>query len=159
MKSTFNDCIELVLQDEGGYVDDPSDSGGETKYGISKKAYPNLDIPSLTIKKAKEIYFNDYWVRSKAEMLPEEIRYIHFDTAINMGLGRAARLLQRAAQVDDDGVIGSVTLEAAKKITLDSYAVERLYYYCQIVRGNPSQARSIGGWSNRVKEIIKRTKE
>ena len=44
MKVTFEEIIEVVLEHEGGYVNDPKDPGGETKYGVSKRAYPNEDI-------------------------------------------------------------------------------------------------------------------
>ena len=54
----FSDAVKIVLKHEGGYVDDPVDPGGETKYGISKKAYPFLDIKNLTIKQASDIYLS-----------------------------------------------------------------------------------------------------
>ena len=62
-KTAINHTLEL----EGGYVNDPNDSGGQTKYGISKKAYPDLDIPNLTIAQAMEIYRKDYWDRCKCD--------------------------------------------------------------------------------------------
>ena len=53
--TTFNEIIEVVLQHEGGYVDDPNDLGGETKYGITKRFYPSVDIKNLTEEQAKHI--------------------------------------------------------------------------------------------------------
>ncbi len=91
MITTFNEAIERVLKHEGGYVNDPTDKGGETNYGISKRAYPDLDIKNLTKEDAKKIYYQDYWLKSYADQLPIDVRYIHFDTAINMGLKRVLK--------------------------------------------------------------------
>jgi len=150
----FEKYIDKVLAHEGGYVNDPTDRGGETKYGISKKAYPHLDIKNLTIEQAKEIYRVDYWEKNSCHLLPDGIDYVHFDTAINMGGNRAAKLLQLACGVEDDGIIGSVTLAAAKKITPAIYLLHRLNHYCQIVRRSNNQAKFIGGWSNRVMDVL-----
>jgi len=57
---TFNEIIEVILEHEGGYVDDPHDRGGETKYGITKRFYPNVDIKNLRNEQAKIIYHQDY---------------------------------------------------------------------------------------------------
>ena len=58
---SFDRIIEFTLQEEGGYVNNPADPGGMTKYGISKRSYPNLDIANLTIDQAKAIYERDFW--------------------------------------------------------------------------------------------------
>ena len=58
---SFNKIIEKVLEHEGGYVNDPKDLGGETKYGITKRFYPDVDIKNLTKEQAKTIYHTDYW--------------------------------------------------------------------------------------------------
>ena len=84
----FNQIIDKVLKHEGGYVNDPNDPGGETNYGISKRAYPNVDIKNLTIDGAKEIYKKDYWDKTKVESVPERLRYIYFDMCVNMGMRR-----------------------------------------------------------------------
>ena len=54
--NNFDSAFTIILGSEGGYVNDPRDSGGETKYGIAKKFYPNLDIKNLTVEQAKAIY-------------------------------------------------------------------------------------------------------
>ena len=63
MKS-FDEIIKHVLEHEGGYVNDPKDLGGETKYGITKRFYPDIDIKNLTIEEAKEIYKKDVTIQS-----------------------------------------------------------------------------------------------
>ena len=156
MITTFNEAIERVLKHEGGYVNDPTDKGGETNYGISKRAYPDLDIKNLTKEDAKKIYYQDYWLKSYADQLPTDVRYIHFDTAINMGLKRAAKLLQESiGGIAVDGIIGNQTLSNAPKTNLYKYAIYRLAYYNKIIRRNNSQVKFIGGWTNRVLDIIK----
>lgn len=57
----FTRSIAFVLSVEGGLVNNPADPGGLTKYGISQRSYPDLDIRNLSIEDAKEIYFRDYW--------------------------------------------------------------------------------------------------
>ena len=68
----FEEIIDHVIDHEGGYVNDPKDLGGETKYGISKRWYPEINIKDLTIDDAKNIYYEDYWVPSRAQDLPED---------------------------------------------------------------------------------------
>ena len=63
----FYQEIKHVLKREGGYVNDPDDPGGETKYGISKRAHPDVDIASLTPESAAEIYKDYYWLPAKVE--------------------------------------------------------------------------------------------
>src|SRR3990172_4420720 len=111
MPNTFLDIFPHLLRDEGGYVNDPDDAGGETKFGISKRVYPNENIAELTIDKARAIYLKDYWQRGRCEELPADIRYIYFDTCVNMGIRTAVKLLQRAEGVTDDGAFGKQTLE------------------------------------------------
>ena len=72
----FNEIIEQVLEHEGGYVNDPKDLGGETKYGITKRFYPDVDIKNLTVEQAKEIYKKDYWDRNRVESLPQNLWHI-----------------------------------------------------------------------------------
>lgn len=146
--------LDKVIELEGGYVNDPSDRGGETKYGISKKAYPNEDIKNLTIERAKELYIEDYVKPCKADLLPYELQYAHFDASVNHGVKGAAKILQRAAGVKDDGIIGNITLKASKDVTLERYLLYRAFYYMEIVGNNPSQYKYIKGWANRLKHIL-----
>ena len=122
MLKTFDEIIEQVLEHEGGYVNDPTDSGGETNFGISKRAYPDEDIKGLTVERAKELYKRDYWDRFRVSQLPERIRHIYVDMCINMGGGRATKILQEACnsknsyKIDVDGGIGKDTIKAAANV-------------------------------------------
>ena len=145
--------LDKVIETEGGYVNDPTDRGGETKYGISKLAYPDEDIKNLTIERAKELYIKDYVKPCRADLLPEKLQYAHFDAAVNHGVKGAAKILQRAAGVKDDGVIGKITLKAVQSLSLDRLLLYRAFYYMKIVGNNHSQAKYIKGWANRLKHI------
>ena len=120
----FKDAVKIVLKHEGGYVNDPVDPGGETNMGISKKAYPFLDIKNLTIKQASDIYFKDYWLKAKVSKVPEELRMIYFDMVVNMGRSRAVKILQEAISAKGvkttiDGGIGPQTISNALKSGLE----------------------------------------
>lgn len=92
----FDRAFSLVIGSEGGYVNDPKDPGGETKYGISKRAYPNEDIASMSLDRARELYWQDYWVKSSLEGLEWCYAYPLFDIAVNQGVGKAAKLKKEA---------------------------------------------------------------
>ncbi len=85
----FKKAVKFVLQKEGGYVNHPADPGGETKYGISKRAYPDLNIKDLTVEQAKEIYYRDYWLKAGCDEMDWPMSLVVFDTAVNMGVSRA----------------------------------------------------------------------
>lgn len=112
--SAFGRAFELLIGHEGGYVNHPSDPGGETKFGISKRSHPDLDIAALTLADAKAIYKRDYWDRVRGDALPPALAFLVFDAAVNNGVGRAIRWLQAAARVTVDGKIGPATLVAAE---------------------------------------------
>jgi lysozyme family protein len=109
----FSDVVARTLGHEGGYVNNPKDPGGETKWGISKRAYPNVDIKNLTREQAIALYEMDYW-EPMGKHLTEAINYQVFDAAVNHGRGNAIRFLQRAVGVADDGVWGPRSQHAYK---------------------------------------------
>lgn len=149
----FDQAFEKVIGHEGGYVNDPADPGGETKYGVSKRAYPNEDIAGLTLERAKEIYLHDYWEKAKCDQLPGEVRYAHFDMAVNAGIHAANKNLQRAARTTVDGVIGPMTLAATKYVTAADYLFHRALHYMRITKKNPALAKFGAGWANRIESI------
>jgi lysozyme family protein len=111
---------------EGVYSDDPNDPGnwtggkageGElkgTKFGISAKSYPHLDIKALRREDAQKIYWSDYWATIKGDLLPPRVAFVVFDSAVNQGPEVAAKLLQQDLGVDVDGDIGRETIAAAR---------------------------------------------
>ena len=90
---SWEQALTFVLAREGGLVEDKNDPGGLTNYGISKRAYPNLDIRNLTVELAGTIYFNDYWTKAGCDALPPDMALIVFDSAVNCGVSRATAWL------------------------------------------------------------------
>jgi lysozyme family protein len=126
----FDEAFEILIGHEGGYVNNPADPGGETKFGISKRSYPHVDVKNLTLSKAKDIYRRDYWDRLESESLPESVRFDLFDTAVNSGPGTAVRLLQRAVGTAEDGYVGPVTLKAVEAMT--AWQVRAKFNACRL---------------------------
>ncbi len=99
----FERAMARLLGDEGGYVDNPADPGGETKFGITKREYPNLDIAALTPATAAAIYYRDWWQRYGYGDLPGPIAVKLFDLAVNIGPDHAARCIQPALRAEAAG--------------------------------------------------------
>lgn len=116
--TTFAEALPVILRFEGGatITEDPRDPGGLTKYGISQRAFPTLDIRNLTEADAAAIYRREYWDRAKCDSLPAGLRLVMFDMAVNMGVGKAVLLLQKAVGVAQDGVLGVNTVRAAERL-------------------------------------------
>ena len=154
----FNEIIEKVLEHEGGYVNDPKDLGGETKYGITKRFYPDVDIKNLTIEQATEIYKKDYWDKNKVESLPQNLWHIYFDMCVNMGKRTAVKVLQRAANnkgrdIEVDGGLGPMTIGALKGVELDRVRAFRVKYYVDLITARPEQEKFYLGWFRRATEV------
>lgn len=150
----FDRCIEIILKNEGGYVNDPADPGGETNFGISKRSFPDLDIKSLTKEYAKAIYKHVYWKplnMSGIENINSALQI--FDYAVNAGLSRSIRTAQRLAGVRVDGVIGPVTVDAINKmddVFLKRFIHARKEYYRYLADRKPEMKKFLQGWLNRV---------
>jgi len=153
----FDEIIKKVLEHEGGYVNDKDDRGGETKYGITKRFYPDLDIKNLTIDDAVNIYYEDYWKPSKASLLPKDLRYPYFDCVVNTGQSRAVKILQQACnnkntfKIKEDGKIGAATISACKKLEADRFISYRILFYSLLISDNPTQEKFWYGWYKRAK--------
>lgn len=161
VKLTISGFIDGTNLTACGYVDDPNDAGGETKYGIAKNANPSLDIKNLKWADAKEVYFNHYWLAGSCDKMPGRVASLHFDGCVNNGVGAASKFLQRAVSVDDDGNIGPHTLDAINNG--DEYAIcqaicdQRIDYYNRIVARKPDQKKYLTGWLRRINEMLKFT--
>lgn len=147
---SFEVAINRLLSHEGGYVWHKDDPGGETNWGISKRAYPKVNIKALTRDEAAAIYRRDYWNAVNGDELPAAVSFQAFDVAVNHGVGQAIRWLQRAAGVADDGHLGPVSLAAIKAANANDlvllFLAIRLEFYA-----NLSTFSTFGrGWTNRV---------
>lgn len=151
----FSQAVAFVLADriEGGYVNDPRDPGGETRFGISKRSYPKVNIKTLTRAGAIEIYKRDYWDATMCADLPPKVAVVMFDCAINQGPGVAARLLQNALSVASDGVIGPKTIAAAKAAQEDDLVVQFIGWRLRRYAFTANAATYMRGWANRVLEL------
>ncbi len=118
----FAPAVDRLLELEGGYVNDPADPGGETRWGISKRSDPHLDIASLTRGQAAEVYRRDFWepLGLGDPLWPQAIAERVFSNAVLMGPKTAVRLLQRALRavgetLKDDGRLGPITRAAVAR--------------------------------------------
>lgn len=92
MSNDFDRAFEIVVGLEGPYTNDPRDPGGETKFGISKRAHPAVDIENLTLDQAKGIYAKEYWLPAGCPNYPWPMNLFVFDCAVNQGVSAAAVL-------------------------------------------------------------------
>ena len=145
---TFEQAVAFVLEQEGGISDLAGDSGGLTKFGISKRNHPDLDIANLTKEQAIEIYRTDYWRKLCCDQLPNGLDLLVFDAAANEGPTRAAKMLQTILKVTEDGIVGPSTIKAARNApdVLTGYLAQRMYQYALL-----PQVLTFGrGWYRRL---------
>ena len=163
----FEDCLARILKHEGGYVNDPLDSGGRTNLGVTQRVWEEFvghpvteaDMKALTPEKIAPMYKLKYWNPSYCEVLPKGLDYVVFDFAVNAGTGRSVKTLQQAIGCVADGVIGPKTMaainDANPKDLITKFSDARADFYQGIVARKPDQARFIKGWLNRVEESRK----
>lgn len=160
--SRFPDFIERVLGHEGRFTLNRKDPGNwtggavgagtlkGTNWGIAAASYPKVDIRNLTRAQAIAIYERDFWGEVQGDKLPPMVAFQALDVAVNHGPSRARRLLQRAAGVVDDGVIGPITLAALRAADPNDltfrFLAERLEFYTVL----PTWDTFGKGWARRV---------
>lgn len=160
---TFDDLIGPLLDREGGYVNHPADRGAATNLGITQRTYTMWrnenggtykDVRDITKAEAKAIYRALYWDAAKCDELPDELREIQFDAAVNHGVRRANKMLQEAAGVTQDGVIGDKTMAAVasmdSRLLKARYLAARYKFYGAIINRDRSQLVFMAGWMNRM---------
>jgi lysozyme family protein len=156
MSDHFAEAITRTLQHEGGYVNDPADPGGETNFGISKRAYPEVNIRNLTPRQARDIYRRDYWNAPGYYGIKDcELACKVFDLGVNLGPRRATRLLQMAANLLGaglvvDGRIGVNTLGAVNGCRHQRALLAALKYLAARHYIDLDQPRFLAGWLNRL---------
>lgn len=165
--SRFSECLPLILQHEGGYVDHPKDPGGATNLGVTLRTLQEwrgrhvtkAEVRALTAKDVAPIYEARYWRAASCDKLPPGVDYMAFDLAVNSGPGRAARYLQEAVGVNADGAIGPMTLEAVSDadpvhvVRAISARRERFYRSLDTF---PTFGK---GWLRRLKEVTDKALE
>lgn len=151
---SFSKALAFVLEREGGYVNDPDDPGGETKFGISKRSYPAEDITNLTIARATFLYERDYWRPNKCSSFPEPLDMALLDAVVNQPPDITIKQLQAALGVTRDGKIGKQTIGAALQAADDGQLtrVIREFLRLRILRYArlATASKYLGGWVDRV---------
>ncbi len=153
---TFDEAFTLLIGHEGGYVNNPADPGGETKFGISKRSYPGEDIAGMTLERAKLLARRDFWGPAGCDATPASIKFDLFDTAYNSGPRKAVQLLQRAVGETDDGVLGPHTLMAAQTMDPERLAARFNGWRLDFMNDLPQWPSFARGWSQRIAENLKK---
>lgn len=166
----FDKAIEVVLRHEGGFVDDPVDPGGATKYGVSlrwlKASQIDIDedgdidaqdVRQLSRAQARQLYRERFW--DYDQVRDQALATKLLDTGVNMGTAAAHRLLQKALnelgnRLDLDGVLGPRTLAAVNLANpaalLCEYRALQAARYAKIILRRPSMVKYVHGWMRRA---------
>jgi peptidoglycan hydrolase-like protein with peptidoglycan-binding domain len=162
----LGEALRFTLKWEGGYVNDPYDPGGETNKGVtiatynsyrSRKGLSRQSVRYITDAEVYEIYRDMYWAPSQSNLMTRALAIVHFDTAVNFGVGGATIFLQETLGLRADGVFGNMTRDALSRAnsaaTARKYVQGRINYRYQRVRENPTQERFLQGWLNRDNDL------
>ena len=161
MLSNFPASLALVLKAEGGFVNHPRDPGGMTNLGVTRNVWrewvkrdvDEAEMRSLMPELVAPLYKANYWDACRCDDLPRGVDYAVFDSAVNMGPGRAAKLLQAALGVTADGRIGRATIAAATAADpsdlIESFSYGKEEFYQSL----PTFGTFGKGWFNRVARV------
>lgn len=141
----FSQALHFVLNQEGGFVNDPDDKGGATNKGITqitydayRKAHKQLlqTVKNITDAEVSDIYYNNYWLKAGCDKMTSVFAIISFDTAVNMGVGMVQEFMQ-----------------AAGYKSTDKFLLARIKKYVEYAQ-NKTQSKFLLGWLNRVFRLI-----
>ena len=171
--SSFGEFIDGLIEREGGdkLVNDPRDPGGLTKYGISARSFPGVDIAELSLADAKRLYRLHYWNPLRLDDMPQVLAVQLFDHGVNRGLTAPARLLQRLVGAVTDGRIGPKTLaklgeaitneggyDATRAVSLArEFALGRISEYVEIAWDQDRPLSHLVSWTRRALELAPKT--
>jgi lysozyme family protein len=156
MQGNFQECLNLVLKAEGGWVNHPSDPGGETNLGVTKRVWEEYightveSLKKLTKEDVAPLYELKYWRPCYGEVLPRGLDFVVFSMGVNAGPGRSVKLLQSSIGCVPDGVIGPATrglISDSNSATLISKFSESRREYYRSLKNFPIFGK---GWLNRV---------
>ena len=162
MKENYESALAHVLKSEGLWSDNPQDPGGATMKGITLSTYrewkrnPHISKEELRVIPDEEVYnlYKElYWNKVQGDYLPAGVDYAVFDSAVNMGVGRAAKLIQEAVGVTADGVLGPASVSAIQKTDpkelIEKFSALKESFY-RSLKTFPTFGK---GWLNRVAEV------
>jgi lysozyme family protein len=161
MKENWDDCFKRVLKHEGGFVNHPKDPGGMTNLGVTRASWEaylgrdvsEADMRALTPELVKPFYKTMYWDKIKGDDLPSGVDYAAYDFAVNSGVGRSAKYLQRIAGVTDDGVIGKKSVEAICAYDPSQMVNDLCDMRLNFLKSLSTFATFGRGWERRVHEV------
>lgn len=136
MTQRFLDFMPFIFEWEGGYDNDPDDPGGETKFGIDRRSHPHEDIKHLTLARAREIYWDEYWVPGRCEDMKPKMGEVVFNCRVNCGPGRVSKILAVAK-------------------TASAFLDEQDAFYRRLVAARPRSQKYLKGWLNRTRALRK----
>lgn len=149
----FSVAIQVVLANEGGYVNDPADLGGETNFGISKRSYPDLDIRNLTREGAEAIYQRDFWKYDGVQS--QDLATKVLDTCVNLGQTGGMILCQKAAQISADGKYGPETegaFNGSPEEILSEIRTRLVAHYDAFLAAHPAEEKDRNGLMRRANQ-------
>lgn len=153
----FRQAILLTLQHEGGYVDNPNDPGGATKYGIEQRDLPSIPISTITEEQAVSYYSAHYWKPLYGSITSQKIANKLFDMGVLFGIGMAVKDLQIALGIQPDGIFGIGSLAATNAQTvagedglLSKFKSNLIGRVFEVIEANPKEAEFKDGWINRI---------
>lgn len=161
--SVFCLIVPLVVNVEGGYVNDPDDPGGPTKYGVawnfnaewlSHRGITRATMKDLTQDQAKQCYYERYWLPSDADGLTDEgLAFIHFDNAVNCGVGEAKQTLKELS-INPKHFDGRGDNNEALFLRLVmEYEGRRAHHYTKEI-GKKLKQKYLEGWWNRMQFVM-----
>lgn len=177
MPAVFRRALGFVFRNEGGFVDDPVDRGGMTKYGITQRTYPREDIAAVTRERAAWLYYRDFWLEPRIPLIVDahpaavQVAVKVFDFGVNAGPPRSITALQAALngirigtgrkELLSDGKLGPKTAAGvASELTargdnalLAQFCGHQWDHYERIARARPDQRRFSAGWAVRAHDL------
>ncbi len=166
-ENVFREALDLCLKYEGGYTNDPTDSGGETNYGIIHEEYDEYrtnkglskqSVRFISMEEVKDIYFNKYWLGSGCDKMSRRIAISTFDWQVNSG--RGVTTLQKCLGETEDGIVGPKTINELKYWLSRPTGEERLLHNyfefrecCYRRWGRGDQECFLEGWLNRSEDL------
>lgn len=170
--SNFKKALDKVLKNEGGYVNDPDDAGGETYKGVARNLWPkwegwqiidstpkyNLDFNQDLQSLVADFYRKNFWLDINADIIKnDEVATSIFDFAVNAGAKTAVKLAQKVVDAVEDGELGVKTAEAINAMDpekfLAGYQLAKIARYVAICKNKPSNRKFFFGWVCRTLEL------
>jgi len=157
----WNKSFDLVIVNEGGYVDNKLDPGGATNWGCTQAVWEGYighkvsvdDMKALTKEDVKPLYKKRYWDAIHGDAIPSGLDYCLFDCAINSGVNRSSKIIQEIVGVFADGAIGNNTVSAITQlnpVTAINEFCDKRQAFLESLKTFPVFGK---GWSKRVSEV------